>query len=112
MTNREYLSDQLRAWGITQSQLVDVSLDGIDLDEEYSSSNREAVQLAMLHLLEQVMLLPFQKSISENGFSVSWDFGNIGRYYLWLCKRLGVTPDDDVVAALGLSTITDKSEIW
>lgn len=112
MTIGEYLSEQLRAWGVTQSQLVDVALDGVDPNEEYTAESRDAVQRAMLHLLEQAMLSPFQKSISESGFSVSWDFGNAGRYYLWLCRRLGVTPSEDVVAALGISTITDKSDIW
>lgn len=108
----EYLQDQLRAWGVTQSQLVDVALDGIDPEEEYTADNRKAVQRAMLALLEQVILAPNQKSISESGFSVSWDFGNVGRYYLWLCRRLGITPDEDVIAALDISTITDKSDIW
>lgn len=36
----------------------------------------------------------------------------IGQYYMWLCRKYGVTPDNEVVAALGLSTITDKSDIW
>lgn len=108
----EYLQDQLRAWGVTQSQLMDVALDGVDPNEEYTADNREVVQRAMLTLLEQVVLAPYQKSISENGFSVSWDFGNVGRYYLWLCRRLGVTPNEDVVNALDISTITDKSDIW
>ena len=31
---------------------------------------------------------------------------------MWLCRKYGVAPDNEVVAALGLSTITDKSDIW
>lgn len=113
MTVNEYLSQQLQAWGVlTQAQLVDLSFEGVDPDEEYTTENREKVQRAMLDMLARAILAPYQKSISENGFSLSWDFGNVGRYYLWLCKRLGVTPDEDVTAALDISTITDKSDIW
>lgn len=111
MKIREYISQKLRAWNITDAQLEDIS-SGIDLDEEYTSDNYQVVGKAMISVIEELMLAPYMSNVNENGFSVSWDYSRIGQYYMWLCRKYGVAPDDEVVAALGLSTITDKSDIW
>lgn len=111
MKIREYISQKLRAWNITDAQLKDIS-SGIDLDEEYTSDNSQVVGKAMISVIEELMLAPYMSNVNENGFSVSWDYSRIGQYYMWLCRKYGVAPDNEVVAALGLSTITDKSDIW
>ena len=111
MKIREYISQKLRAWNITDAQLEDIS-SGIDLDEEYTSDNSQVVGKAMISVIEELMLAPYMSNVNENGFSVSWDYSRIGQYYMWICRNYGVAPDDEVVAALGLSTITDKSDIW
>lgn len=111
MKIREYISQKLRAWNITDAQLEDIS-SGIDLDEEYTSDNFQVVGKAIISVIEELMLAPYMSNVNENGFSVSWDYSRIGQYYMWLCRKYGVAPDDEVVAALGLSTITDKSDIW
>lgn len=111
MKIREYVSQKLRAWNITDAQLEDIS-SGIDLDEEYTSDNSQVVGKAMISVIEELMLAPYMSNVNENGFSVSWDYSRIGQYYMWLCRKYGVAPDEEVVAALGLSTITDKSDIW
>ena len=111
MKIREYISQKLRAWNITDAQLEDIS-SCIDLDEEYTSDDAQVVGKAMISVIEELMLAPYMSNVNENGFSVSWDYSRIGQYYMWLCRKYGVAPDDEVVAALGLSTITDKSDIW
>lgn len=111
MKIREYISQKLRAWNITDAQLEDIS-SSIDLDEEYTSDNSQVVGKAMISVIEELMLAPYMSNVNENGFSVSWDYSRIGQYYMWLCRKYGVAPDNEVVAALGLSTITDKSDIW
>ena len=111
MKIREYISQKLRAWNITDAQLEDIS-SGIDLDEEYTSDNSQVVGKAMISVIEELMLAPYMSNVNENGFSVSWDYSRIGQNYMWLCRKYGVAPDEEVVAALGLSTITDKSDIW
>ena len=111
MKIREYISQKLRAWNITDAQLEDIS-SGIDLDEEYTSDDAQVVGKAMISVIEELMLAPCMSNVNENGFSVSWDYSRIGQYYMWICRKYGVAPDDEVVAALGLSTITDKSDIW
>ena len=111
MKIREYISQKLRAWNITDAQLVDIS-PGIDIEEEYTSDDAQVVGKAMISVIEELMLAPRMSNVNENGFSVSWDYSRIGQYYMWLCRKYGVAPDNEVVAALGLSTITDKSDIW
>lgn len=111
MKIREYISQKLRAWNITDAQLGDIS-PGIDIEEEYTSDDEQVVGKAMISVIEELMLAPRMSNVNENGFSVSWDYSSIGQYYMWLCRKYGVVPDNEVVAALGLSTITDKSDIW
>lgn len=111
MKIREYISQKLRALNITDAQLGDIS-SGIDIEEEYTSDYAQVVGKAMISVIEELMLAPRMSNVNENGFSVSWDYSSIGQYYMWLCRKYGVAPDNEVVAALGLSTITDKSDIW
>ena len=111
MKIREYSSQKLRASNITDAQSVDIS-PCMDLEEEYTSDDAQVVGKAMISVIEELMLAPCMSNVNENGFSVSWDYSRIGQYYMWLCRKYGVAPDNEVVAALGLSTITDKSDIW
>ncbi len=111
MTIREYISQKLRAWNITEAQFADVAA-SVNLDDEYTFDDAQVVGKSMISIIEELMLSPYMSNVSENGFSVSWDYSKIGQYYMWLCRKYGVDPDEEVVAALGLSTITDKSDIW
>lgn len=107
----EYISQKFRAWKITDAQLADIST-SVNLEEDYSADNEQKVGKAMIGILEELVLSPYMSNVNENGFSVSWDYSKVGQYYMWLCRKYGVDPDNEVVAALGLSTITDKSDIW
>ncbi len=111
MTVGEYISQKFRAWNITDAQLVDV-LASVNPEEQYSEDNEQEVGKAMVGILEELALSPYMDNVNENGFSVSWDYSKVGQYYMWLCRKYGVDPNTDVVAALGLSTIIDKSDIW
>lgn len=110
MTIRDYISDKLGAFHVGEAQLVDISLSGINPDEEYSAENANQVGVAMIDVLVGLMLAPYQKSINENGFSVSWDMDGLGRWYLWLCRKYGVTPDYSLVP--GISSVIEISDIW
>jgi hypothetical protein len=113
MTIREYITAKFKAWNVSEVQFLDLFVtSGIDVDLELTTDNVAEVNKAIIPLVEELMLSPTVKSISENGFSLSWDYSNIGRYYMWLCRKFGVDPNDEVVAALGISTVTDKTDIW
>lgn len=109
----DYIRDKLRAFGASEALLFDMSVSSsISGDEELTSENIESVCVAMIPILEELILAPRQKSVSESGFSMSWDFDNLGRYYLWLCRKYGRTPAEELSDALGLSRIKDLTDRW
>jgi len=108
MTNGEYMRERLRAFDISEAQLLD---SGIDLTAPYVAGSRP-VALAMIRILEDLVLAPQRTNISEGGFSVSWDTTNLGRYYKYLCSKYGVEPNSVVTENMGIPTITDVSSNW
>lgn len=108
MTNGEFIESQLRAYGVTDSDIM-LALDKIDPDSDLVVSDAEQ---AIIPLLAKMAMAPYQKSINENGFSVTWDMSRIGWWYRYLCSKYGIKPDANVEAALGLSVIIDKTSKW
>lgn len=113
MNVRGYIESELRPFGVTEAELVDIfaSLD-VSPDDDYDAGNSETVRKALVEALPAFILKPRMGSVSESGFSVSWNYDNLVKYYLWLCHRLGMTPDEDIVTLAGLSTITDMTDLW
>lgn len=113
MTIREYVSQKLRAFNLTEAALADFTMSlGMSLDDEYTFDIAPSVGKAMASSLEELVLAPRLSNVNESGFSMSWDFAELGKYYLYLCKKWGVPVNDDVVSAAGTSAIIDKSSIW
>lgn len=114
MTVAAYIQEKLRPFGIPGCALLDLRAGDtrVDPDEEYTSANAPLVAVAMIGLIEEAILAPRQTSVSESGFSASWDFSKVGKYYLWLCRKHGVTPAPEVEDASGLSIIRDKTDMW
>ena len=109
MTVREYIVSLTPGITIPDAYLVDM---GVNLDQEYDSSMFLTVGQKFCSVLGGIILAPRVKSVNENGFSMSWDTESLGKYYLWLCKRYGVTPDPEVVALLGINAIIDITDTW
>lgn len=113
MTIREYVSQILQAFNVTEAVLTDMAgLLQMSLDEEYSFGIAQPVGKALAQTIEGLILAPRLSNVNEGGFSMSWDFTNLGSYYLYLCKKWGVEVNEDVLAASGMSAITDKTEMW
>ena len=113
MTIRDYISNKLRAFGLTEAEFVDFSLDTkLNLDDTLTSDNLKEVQKGMCHILIGLILSPVQKSVNENGFSVSWDMDKVTSLYLHLSRQCGEEIDSEIAALLGISTIRDISDIW
>lgn len=112
MTVGEYVKKKFGAWNVTEASLVDLAA-YVSPDDEYClEDNGEAVANAMVSMLAELILSPHMSQVNENGFSVSWDYSGMGRYYIWLCRKYGIAPDDEVVEAADLSTIKDMSDTW
>ena len=70
------------------------------------------VNKELVKAIERFIFRPRLEQINENGFSARFNYADLGKWYLWLCKRYGITPDDDVLAASGISMIKDISDRW
>ena len=108
MTNGEFIRAQLVSFGVNDADFM-VALENVDPDEEL---DLETAERAMIPLLEVLAVKPYLKNINENGFSLSWDMSKIGWWYRYLCKKYGIKPDANVMEALGLSVIVDRTSKW
>jgi hypothetical protein len=107
MTVREYITGKFQTFGVKMSEadLFDISI-SVDTEGEMNEQNRDAVYSALaLTVIPQWQLRA--KSVSEDGFSISWDNEALLRYYSWLCKTLGI---EDKLN--GESSIEDGSCMW
>lgn len=112
MTIKEYISQRLQAFQLADADFMNLELEGISVDEDYTIDNQEEVNKSLIGALESLLFAPRLKSINEQGFSLQWEYEHLGKFYLWLCRRYGVKPSDDVLALLGISTIIDRTNIW
>lgn len=113
MTIREYVSQKLRAFNLTEADLADITMSlGVALDDEYTPEVASSVGKAMASALAELVLAPRLSNVNEGGFSMSWDFADIGKYYVYLCKKWGVPVNDDVLVATGISAIINRTDCW
>lgn len=113
MTIREYLNTKLQSLMLNEAQLVDFSLNsGVNLDAEYTAEVSDIVNKNMITLIEDVIFMPRPKSINEGGFSMAWDYADLGKFYMWLCRRYGKTPNTDAASMMGISMIIDRTNEW
>mgnify|MGYP000850966558 CR=1 FL=1 len=91
MIIKNYITSKFQPFGVNLSEadLADIVLSGVDVDTELTNDNRKAVYLSIVKFVIPQLLLR-AKSISESGFSVSFDTKDILQYYTWLCKELGI----------------------
>lgn len=114
MTIREYILQKLQPFGnLSEAELLDISVcGGFDLNNSYDVEIAKSVGKALTKFIEEKTLAPAVTSVSESGFSISWDYSNLGKYYLYLCNKYGIKPNEDVLGMLGISMIIDKTDIW
>ncbi|WP_455095832.1 DUF6706 family protein [Prevotella koreensis] len=91
MTVKEYISDKFQSFGIqlSEADLLDMSLNAKkELSDEVSQDNIDAISVAMARFIPSLLLRA--TSISESGFSMSWNIQGIKDYYSLLCKQYGL----------------------
>ena len=91
MIVKDYISQKFQTFGINLSEadLLELSLSsGISGEDEIDTSNIGLVSVAMAKFIPSLLLRA--TSISENGFSMSWDIKGIKEYYSFLCKKYGL----------------------
>ena len=91
MTVNEYISQKFQSFGIqlSEADLLDMCLNAkISGEDEMGEDCHGRVFVAIAKFIPSLLLRA--TSISESGFSMSWDIKGIKDYYSWLCKQYGL----------------------
>ncbi|MGP1540019.1 DUF6706 family protein [Bacteroides pyogenes] len=91
MTVKEYISGKFQSFGIqvSEADLLDMSLNAKkELSDEVNRDAIDAISVAMARFIPSLLLRA--TSISESGFSMSWNIQGIKDYYSLLCKQYGL----------------------
>lgn len=91
MNVREYISDKFQSFGIqvSEADLLDMSLNAkMDVDDDVTADGLDAISVAIARFIPSLLLRA--TSISESGFSMSWNIQGIKDYYYLLCKQYGL----------------------
>ena len=91
MTIKEYISGRFQSFGIQMSEadLLDMALrSNIGLDDEVDGDTIGQVSVGMVRFIPTLLLRA--TSISESGFSMSWNTQGIKDYYSLLCRQYGL----------------------
>ena len=91
MTVRQYISDKFQSFGfqVSEADLLDMSLNAHkELEGEVNQESIGPVSVAMARFIPSLLLRA--TSISESGFSMSWNIQGIKDYYSLLCRQYGL----------------------
>ena len=91
MTVNEYISRKFQSFGINLSEadLLDMCLNAkISGEDEMNKDCYGRVSVAIAKFIPSLLLRA--TSISESGFSMSWNIQGIKDYYSLLCKQYGL----------------------
>lgn len=91
MTINEYISQKFQSFGINLSEadLLDMCLNAeISGEDEMNEGCYGRVFVAIAKFIPSLSLRA--TSISESGFSMSWNIQGIKDYYSFLCKKYGL----------------------
>ena len=94
MSIKEYIIQKFQSFGISMSEadLLDIVLtSGLDGDEEVSDVNYNKISVSITNFIPSLYLRA--TSVSENGFSMSWDLDGLKAYYSYMCKKYGLNDE-------------------
>lgn len=83
----DYIKQKFQTFGIqlSEADLLDISLEA---DGELTEDNKLKINVAIVKFIPNLLLRA--QSISESGFSMSWNIQGIKDYYSWACKEYGL----------------------
>lgn len=91
MTVKDYIYQRFQAFGIqlSESDFFDICLNAnVSGEDEMNAEYHGRVNVAIAKFIPSLLLRA--TSVSESGFSMSWDINGINDYYSWLCKQYGL----------------------
>ena len=105
MSIRDYITKEISILGLEYSTAdIDnfMALNNINADANLTEIRR-SVDIAIVNLIPALLLRP--NSVSEGGYSVSWNKDNLLSYYNLRCTQLGI------VNKLATNTVKEV-KIW
>jgi len=100
-----FIQDKFQSFGITvsEAETLEMSINGgIDLNADLTAENMKAVSVAIAGFIPSLLLRP--QSVSEGGFSMSFNAQSLKDFYSSECARLGI---ENL-----LSGVRDASDCW
>lgn len=91
MTVNDYIQQKFQTFGIqlSEADLLEISLNSkISGEDEITPDNHTRVHVSIARFIPSLLLRA--TSISESGFSMSWNIQSIKDYYSFLCKQHGL----------------------
>ncbi|MEA1849189.1 DUF6706 family protein [Chryseobacterium sp. MHB01] len=107
MKVRDYITANLELWSVDLSDsLIDAELINVGLngDSEYNSESEVKTKTLFYNIIPKLLLRP--KSVSEGGYSITYDSEGIKSYYDILCQEL------EFPNVLLKNKIRDRSNLW
>ncbi len=106
MTVKEYISQKFQSFGISVSDadILDMAESaGLEsVNDERNADNKLQVSVAVAKFIPSLLLRA--TSVSESGFSMSWNIEGLKSYYAYLCKQYGLTDE--------INTDRPKIKFW
>ncbi len=86
----DYIKQKFQTFGIqlSEADLLDISLES---NSEVTEDNKLKINVTIVKFIPNLLLRA--QSISESGFSMSWNIQGIKDYYSWACKEYGLTDE-------------------
>lgn len=87
----DYIAQKFQSFGITMSEadLLDISLSsGLVGNDEVVGDTHSKLNVSIAKFIPSLFLRA--TSVSESGFSMSWDLSGLKAYYAYLCKQYGL----------------------
>lgn len=91
MTVNDYIGQKFQTFGIqlSEADLLDMCLNSkINGEDEMNEDCHVRVSVAIAKFIPSLLLRA--TSISESGFSMSWNLQGVKEYYSWLCRQYGL----------------------
>lgn len=88
MTIKDYITSKFQTFGIEMSEadLLDVWYG--NTGDELTTEIKPTIEIGMANFIPQLLLRP--QSVSENGFSMSFNAQSLKDYYSYLCSYYGL----------------------
>jgi hypothetical protein len=105
MTIGEYIKEKFSIWSVELSDaMIAVELSRVNLNASETITSEINLDTFFYNVIPEIISMP--SSISEGGFSISYDKDALLRYYSMLASKLG-KPDQ-----FSQNTITDITSKW